>query len=564
MRKIKNRNLAQLLAEANYAPPKHRRKQLDGAEKLLSMVQPNREYPYEFICYMVTGFRPVGDEAQQMLKGAELAEDLAAFISKLSSKLDMEADEQGQVIYTTERLAELFGVSTKTICRWRQRGLVARRYIFKDGRKRLGFLQAVVDDFVRANPELVSRAQRFSRLTKKQKQRVIKQAASLAAKGTLSRQQIIEHIAGKMNRAHETIRYTLAEYERSVEKGAVLFRKRRPLSSAESSEIFKLYKQDWPVKELMGRFGRSKSSIYRIINRKRAKLLLSRKIEFITSQEFLEKDAEEKILVGVVYTGRKIAGGGQGTGQSAKVSDESFLQTMQNAPVLNREQELGLFRRYNYLKYLACLRRAGVKIDTVKSCELNRIENYLSQAEEIKDIIIKSNLRLVAGIARKHLGRGANLQDLISEGNIALMRAVEKFDYSKGFRFATYASWAIAKNFARKIPQQVSLSQRTDVATIPDIEQDFRAVGSVDVVAVEKARESLVQVIQDNLDGREQYIVLNHFGVPGSSGKTDKKTLKQIGSELGLTKERVRQIELVALRKLRRLLSIEQFELLTG
>jgi len=168
MRKIKNRNLAQLLAEANYAPPKHRRKQLDGAEKLLSMVQPNREYPYEFICYMVTGFRPVGDEAQQMLKGAELAEDLAAFISKLSSKLDMEADEQGQVIYTTERLAELFGVSTKTICRWRQRGLVARRYIFKDGRKRLGFLQAVVDDFVRANPELVSRAQRFSRLTKKQ------------------------------------------------------------------------------------------------------------------------------------------------------------------------------------------------------------------------------------------------------------------------------------------------------------------------------------------------------------------------------------------------------------
>jgi RNA polymerase sigma factor (sigma-70 family) len=564
MRKIKNRNLVQLLAEANYAPPKHRRRQLDGAEKLLSMVQPSREYPYEFVCYMITGFRPVGPEAEQMLKGAELTEDLAVFISRLSGKLDMEAAEQGQVIYTTEQLAGLFGISTKTISRWREKGLVARRYIFRDGKKRLGFLQAVVDDFARANPKLVSRAQRFSRLTKKQKQQVIKQATTLAAKGALSRHQIIEHIANKMNRAHETIRYTLAEHESSVEQGEALFNKRGVLGSAESSEIFRLYKQFCPVKELMVRFGRSKSSIYRIINRKRAKLLLSSKIEFITSEEFLEKDAEQKILMGTEYTKREITGTGRGRFPSKKESNENFLRTIRGSAVLNRGQEQELFRRYNYLKYLACLRRAGIKINTVKSCELNRTENYLAQAEEIKDIIIKSNLRLVSGIARKHFGGGTSLQDLISEGNIALMRAVEKFDYSKGFRFATYASWAIAKNFARKIPQQISRSQHAKVESIDDIEQDFRAADAADVVAVEKARDSLVHVIRNNLTEREQYIILNHFGVPGSSNKRDKKTLKQIGDELDLTKERVRQIELIALRKLRQLLSIEQFELLTG
>ena len=84
------------------------------------------------------------------------------------------------------------------------------------------------------------------------------------------------------------------------------------------------------------------------------------------------------------------------------------------------------------------------------------------------------------------------------------------------------------------------------------------------VQKLEQARKDLTQVIRDNLDEREQYVILNHFGLTGSSVKKDKKTLKQIGEHLGISKERVRQIELEALQKLRQYLSIEQFELLTG
>jgi len=86
----------------------------------------------------------------------------------------------------------------------------------------------------------------------------------------------------------------------------------------------------------------------------------------------------------------------------------------------------------------------------------------------------------------------------------------------------------------------------------------------VDFAAIERAHQNLTQVIKDNLTEREQYIILNRFGLVGPPIKKETKTLKQIGEELGLSKERVRQLELSALQKLRQSLSVEEFELLTG
>ena len=87
---------------------------------------------------------------------------------------------------------------------------------------------------------------------------------------------------------------------------------------------------------------------------------------------------------------------------------------------------------------------------------------------------------------------------------------------------------------------------------------------AADIAAIEKARQNLAQVIANNLDEREQYIILNHFGLLGSPIKKKIKTLKQIGEDLGISKERVRQIELFALQKLRQSISPKEFELLTG
>ena len=129
-----------------------------------------------------------------------------------------------------------------------------------------------------------------------------------------------------------------------------------------------------------------------------------------------------------------------------------YLASLYEMPLLTREQEAHLFRKYNYLKFKAAKLREQLDPAQPKSSLMDEIEELQQQAVAMKNEIARANLRLVVSIAKRHVTPDQNFFELVSDGNMSLLRAIEKFDFARGNKFSTYASWAIMKNFARTIP----------------------------------------------------------------------------------------------------------------
>src|SRR6202043_948197 len=132
------------------------------------------------------------------------------------------------------------------------------------------------------------------------------------------------------------------------------------------------------------------------------------------------------------------------------------------------------------------------------------VENLLSDASGIKDQLINCNMRLVVAIAKRHAGQGENFFELLSDGNMSLMRAVEKFDYSRGNKFSTYASWAIIKNYARSIPDENTRRERYQ----PGNEEIFdappdRPTDKGEIAAAAEQASHKVNRLLEYLDPRE-------------------------------------------------------------
>jgi RNA polymerase primary sigma factor/RNA polymerase sigma factor len=226
---------------------------------------------------------------------------------------------------------------------------------------------------------------------------------------------------------------------------------------------------------------------------------------------------------------------------------------------LTREQEVHLFRKLNFLKYKASELRKELDPAQARSGLMDEIERLYDEAVATKNQIIRANLRLVVSIAKRHVGQSDNFFELVSDGNMSLMRAVEKFDFARGNKFSTYASWAIMKNFARTIPDEhkrrdrFRTSQEETFSSAQDRRSDQRQLENW-----QSERESQVGRIMERLDEREQRIIISRFGLNRSH---EPLTLKEVGAEMGVTKERVRQIEARALSKLRQAAEEERIEL---
>lgn len=280
-----------------------------------------------------------------------------------------------------------------------------------------------------------------------------------------------------------------------------------------------------------------------VLRRRRAERIADLPLEYMPSREFSGPNAERRIagpMPAPVIAPRKVR---------VPSGLPAYLASLYETPLLTREQELHLFRKYNYLKYRAATLREKLNPKRPQLRIMDQIERLHQEAVATKNQIIQANLRLVVSIVKRYVTENDGTFELISEGNISLMRAVEKFDYTRGFRFSTYATWAIQKNNARHFADDVRRRIRFQTS------QDEVLAGSpqehFDPLHAERAqreRASQIAKILKRLDERDRRIIAGRFGLAGNE---EAKTLKEVGAEMGVSKERVRQLERRAMQRLR-------------
>lgn len=538
--------------QVRFAPRDKKIEQVTQAERLLAELDPVRIYPYEYICYRVTNYRPES-YPDLRLTGKEASHDLRLFVEDVSDAAGVPADAAGENVLTVEELAKRFSVSTKTISRWRRHGLVSRRFVM-DGRKRVGFLQSSIDRFVERNQERVHRGSQFSQLTNEERSEIIEHARRLARAGATPA-DVSKRLSAKTGRSTETIRYTLKQFDRDHPEAAVFPESQGPLQSDAKRKIYQQYQHGEPVEALAKRFCRTRTSIYRIISEMRAQRIMDLPLDHIPNDTFAQvrSHRREDRIIGQVPESEL---------PPKKIRMPSdlppYLASLYEVPLLTRKQEAFLFRKMNYLKYKAGRLRAKLDPSRPKRGLMDQIERFYDEAVSTKNQIIRSNLRLVVSIAKRHVGPSQNFFELVSDGNMSLMRAVEKFDYARGNKFSTYASWALMKNFARTIPDEHRHHDRfrTSHDELFTATKDDRA-DPLEEEAVQNQREFQVEKILERLDEREQRIIIRRFGLRRGQ---EPLTLKQVGAEMGVTKERVRQLEARALTKLRKAAEEDRIE----
>jgi len=292
----------------------------------------------------------------------------------------------------------------------------------------------------------------------------------------------------------------------------------------------------------------------------RAVSLLGQEIRFIYSSEFesLEKDdspvTEAEELLEELRLNSAVHRADPAAPQGMDMDDVVTLHNWSAPdPLLTFEQEQVLFRALNLLRYRVNRMRSRLSAVSPSQKAVEQIEFKLELIEKIRSQLVNSNLRLVSSIARRFSSSFGDVDDFSSDGCMILLGAIDRFDFSRRFRFSTYATHSIQRHFFRAWKIRQRRRERFPNAAaellceIPQHHEEPPVCEDPESVV-----GHLLTRAEDVLDEREHRILLDRFGLAGRDKKG--RTLREIASDLGISKERVRQLQMKALEKLREIL----------
>ena len=280
---------------------------------------------------------------------------------------------------------------------------------------------------------------------------------------------------------------------------------------------------------------------------KRAKRIASTEIAFIGAPEGFATTTAEAEFMGENILAQMSA---EPAKRSAKLVDlPVHLARLCETKLLTPDEEKMLFFRMNYLKFRALQLRALVDLQKPDDWLLRRIEGLVKAADWHRDCIVKSNMRLVISIIKKFVNQHNGFDDLLSDGIVAVIRAVEKFDVGLGFRFSTYATQVVRRNTYRKVMEKQKERQK-NIASLSENGLDFSDDEKSSSMSEERwhALRNRLALMLDHLDRREKFIIRARFSL---GGHRKVQTLQRLADVLGVSKERIRQLEKRALDKLR-------------
>ncbi len=453
-----------------FTPRDARLQQLKAAEELLCLIEPSKAYPIEFVVFKITGYHPrtplAGDG---LLTGMALQHDLGILIEAASQSLDLLAAEQSEPVLLIDDVCEQFNCTSKTIQRWRRKGLAARRFTFADGKRRVGFMLSSVERFLATHNDHPAMAGITPSLDLRAQVDLAARFRRLAEDGcTLD--LITRRLARVAGRSPLAILHTLKKHDAENPADAVLALAAAVVADRDRMAILKAARRGIALRRIARRYRRPRSVIYHIIVQERAHRLLKRRVRFIDDPLYHQPEAVS--VIRQIVAAADTAAENRPRDERVPRDLPPYLQDLWRIRLLTAARERALFLQFNLRKQMFVHAKRKLDLEFARNRELGTLDRYLRSAIEVRNMIATANLRLVVSVARKHLRPGVALTDLVSEGNITLMRAVDGFDIHKGTRFSTYATLALMKGFARAVPQLLADRGRGiggDSPILPDL-----------------------------------------------------------------------------------------------